>query len=319
METNLKAIINIDEKSHFIYHTVDQWRNLNYVELPILLGERDFISYLKVIDNQLNVELTIPLGKMDLPDEELTKAAKWFNWTKSETRLYFEKLLYVEEFEVRLHDIFLALQIAAPAEVNFVKMDIFQDGELVKNKFHDQLVTPEFALCGVEDYDSMINTVEFIKVWQWLRLVKDFWMETPNSKTGVLLNYFRYFYYDKPPLAILWLVMALEAILVTNQSFSKNQIVGKLSVLLNNKLTQEKIKDLVEELYNLRSKIVHGKQRLFRPTMLNDGLSNVVELYCKIANNGAFAYAAVINCIHYMVLHNVQNLNFTEKLVYELL
>ena len=133
------------------------------------------------------------------------------------------------------------------------------------------------------------------------------------------IYYLRYFHYDKSPLAYMWLAMALEAMLVTSDKFQKSQISGKLKVLFKEFYNEIDMNKFVEEFYQLRSKIVHGKQRLFRPTILHDALKTVEKLDGIFSKNGIFAYKAIIFCIQYMVNTDKDELKFKEEIRYYLL
>lgn len=240
----------------------------------------------------------------------------------SETIINTHKRIRLHEFEVRINDLFIALQISQPGRIDFLSITLFLDDIMHKPIYYKKVLSPSLTYLSLDygNFNKMIiDNIEFRRVWKWLINQKDFWNETPDSKTGIFLNYFRYYHYDSSPLAYMWLAMALESILVTNEKFSKVQISGKLKVLFKHYYKTSEIDKFVGEFYKLRSKIAHGKQRLFRPTLLHDALDSVNEIEKTFYKNGVFAYSSIIYCIQLMIKTNRNNLEFQEEIIYTLL
>lgn len=232
------------------------------------------------------------------------------------------KKIVLHEFEVRINDIFIALQIAQPARIDFMEIKLFLDEYEFSPLYYKNLRYPGITWIALDwgNYNKeIIKNMDFAKVWNWLLKQKDFWNEVPEDKMGIFLNYFRYFHYDRSPLAYMWLSMALESILVTNEKFSKSQISGKIKVLFQQFYNESDINKFIEEFYQLRSKMAHGKQRLFRPTILHDAIEAVEKLDKVFFKNGTFAYTAVIFCIQFMINTDRIELEFREEIKYYLL
>ncbi|MCM3747902.1 HEPN domain-containing protein [Paenibacillus pasadenensis] len=232
------------------------------------------------------------------------------------------RLIYSNEFNVMIHNFYLVFQIADPAGFEITNFKIFIDGYDTEFVFRERLLNPfsvENLVNRENQFARLINRIDIISVIDWLKGLKDFWTEIALSKTGTSINYLRYFYEDNGPLNCLWLCMALEALLVTNQNFSKNQIYGKLRYFIDEEEIDSKtLQKLVENFYSFRSKIVHGKLNLYRPTMIYDASKEVNTLEDSMISNESFGYLALRVCLHTMIGNNIHDLDFEERIVYSL-
>ncbi|HBJ1650197.1 TPA: hypothetical protein LA460_002386 [Clostridium botulinum] len=307
MKSSLRAEIDV----RYNYKSDECLNNIN-IEIPFSnLSDMVTLIVKSIFNNSIIIEAEVFYEEPKCGDEDL----KFFKTKENMLNFYKKLLLY--EFEVRINDLFIALQIAQPARIDFLKIRLFQDEIESKPLYYEKLITPALASITIES-NNRVHTVDFLEVWNWLIKQNDFWCEVPEDKIGIFLNYFRYFHYDSSPLAFMWISMALESILVTN-NFQKSQLKGKLKVILKEQYSEAEIDRFVNSFYDLRSKIAHGKQRLFRPTLLHDALSTVGKVDKVFWENGEFGYVALISCIHMMIRTNRSNLEFKESIIYTLL
>ncbi|WP_406543155.1 hypothetical protein [Clostridium ljungdahlii] len=253
---------------------VEDLNNMN-IEIPFT-DQTDLIPFkIKSTLGHITVEGEVFLGEIKHSDEDLQS----YRYEKDIAGQ--KKQILLQEFEVRINDLFLALQISQPARIDFLKIMLFLDDIESKPLYYEKLLSPSLAYISL-DYGNfnrdIIDMIDFFKVWKWLLEQNDFWNEVPESTIGIFLNYFRYFHYDSSPLSLMWIAMALESILVSNDRFSQSQIKGKLKLLLKECYDESKINKFVDGFYQLRSKIAHGKQKLFRPTLIHDALDSVEKL-----------------------------------------
>jgi hypothetical protein len=232
------------------------------------------------------------------------------------------RVIYRDEFNVMIHNFYLAFQMADPAGFEITNVTILIDGYDKKFVFTKRLLNP-FSVENLVDEESrfagLINRIDINRVINWLKGLKDFWDEIAPSKIGISINYLRYFYEESGPLNCIWLCMALEALLVTNQNFSKNQIYGKLRYFISEEdIDSKTLQKLVDNFYSFRSKIVHGKLNLYRPTLIHNATKDVDLLEDLIMSNESFGYLALMVCLHYMIKNNTHNLDFEEEIIYKL-
>ncbi len=276
------------------------------IDVPMeIIENQEFVFVVK--EKSIIIKCDIPLNQSNLDDKEFDETF---------TREAVESLFYRNEFKVRIHDIFICLQIAKPNCVNFNEISLYINKRKVPTLFYNNLHTPFDLEMYEEPFRRMYETLDFIVVWEWLKKQQEFWMEVPQTNFGRFLNYVRYIYYDSGVLAPLWLSMALESLLVENQSFAKSQMAGKLYELFKGNFSIEEIKVYVNKFYKLRSKIAHGNLRLYRPTLIHDALKEVEDIDNELISNNSFGIFSVIYCLQFMIMNNLNRLEFKEEIIY---
>ncbi|ERI05688.1 HEPN domain-containing protein [Aneurinibacillus aneurinilyticus] len=260
-------------------------------------------------EGHIKIDVEILLGKSCLEGD----------FTPPFTRENVEYLIFREEFYARIYDINFAMQIANPGKVAFNEVLILQDGKPCEYLKVNPM-TPPYVVEYTFDEEinpkvDWIETFDWLVVWDWLREIPDFWREVAQSNIGRVFNYLRYFYNESSPLGIVWLSMSLESLLVTNQSFSKNQLAGKLTLLLHDIFDKKYIVSNVEDFYKLRSKIVHGKQNLSRPSQIHY-TSETESIDDKFLKIGSFGYLSLLYCLQFMINEGINELNIIEEIIY---
>ncbi|MET3210669.1 UNVERIFIED_CONTAM: hypothetical protein ABIC26_003630 [Paenibacillus sp. PvR008] len=302
---NLQADLKV-RVSEFIY---EQIQNKSFAIPMNDVGEIEY--FFKFTDQDiLTVKAMFPVDCPRFEDEQFDEV-----FTKSAVT----RLIFRSEFDVMIHNFFLAFQIADPAGFDIVHKTIYVD-EKESYAMGIHLHTP-FAveeLYENEVFENLLEPLNVEIVLDWLIKQKDFWGEIANSKTGTALNYLRYYFENKSPLGTLWLCMALESLLVENQNFSKNQIYGKMFFLTEGKIDKDMLKGFVDRFYSFRSKIVHGKLNLYRPTLIHDADDEVNKLDDSINSNETFGVFSLFICLHFMINNGMHALNFEEQIVYKL-
>ncbi|MFJ8531675.1 hypothetical protein [Bacillus sp. NPDC094106] len=302
MNLCLNALIKIRGDFKWIRNQLHKTK----VYVPMGIIEDQLFEFF-VKDNFIIIKCNIPLNQSNLEEKDFDEIF---------TREIVETKLYEQEFRVRLHDIFISLQIAKPNCIDFTNISLYSNEREIPTLYYNSLFSPYALEDTEEQFDNIYETLDFIVVWEWLKKQQEFWLEVPSTKIGRFLNYVRYIYYDSGVLSSLWLSMALESLLVENQSFSKSQMTGKLYELLKEHFSREEIKKYVNRFYELRSKIAHGNLNLYRPTLIYDAIKEVANLDDKLILNNSFGISAVIFCLQYMIIHNLQTLEFEEDISY---
>lgn len=302
MSLCLEAVIQIEGDQEWIKN---QLHNVK-IDVPMGIIENQEFEFL-VKDKSIIVECNIPLNKSKLDDKEFDETF---------TREVVEPLLYRDEFRVRIHDIFICLQIAKPNCVNFKEISLYSNKREIPMSFYNSLHAPFVLEIYEEPFYRMYKTLDFTVVWEWLKKRQEFWVEVPRTNFGRFLNYVRYIYYDFGVLSPLWLSMALESLLVENQSFAKSQMTGKLYELLKSNFSREEIKAYVSKFYKLRSKIAHGNLNLYRPTLIHNATKEVEDIDNELISNNSFGIFSVIYCLQFMIENNLEHFEFKEDIIY---
>lgn len=223
------------------------------------------------------------------------------------------------EFEMRLFDLLLAIQISRPGEIDFYDMVIYKDDKS-REVYYKKVVNPWFITTEFLDNNEKqkyYHQFDFKQVWDWLSNLAEFWDGMPKSKIGKALNYISYVFTQDSTLNIIWIIMALESLLVENQAYSKNQLYGKIITLHKYYHIQPFPKKQFDEFYKFRSKIIHGEQSFYRPNCYFSG--NDVDLIDnKIMKFGRMAYEMLLLCMRYFIENNKYELCFDEIIEYRL-
>lgn len=302
MKLCLEALIQIGGNLEWIRNQLNELKIDAHMEL---IEKQDFKFLVK--ENSLLIKCDIPINKSKLKGNDFDEI---FNQEKVET------FIFEQEFKVRIHDIFIALQIANPGCVEFKNISLYTNKRVRPTVYYDSLHTPNMVESLEGPFDTLLRILDFTLVWEWFNKQKEFWVEVPSTNLGRYLSFVRYIYYDSGMLSPLWLSMALEALLVENQSFAKSQMTGKLYELLKKHFSIEEIREYVSKFYKLRSKIAHGNLNLYRPTLIHDATKEVAELDNNLILNSSFGMFSVIYCLQYMVMKNLKELKFEENISY---
>jgi len=75
-------------------------------------------------------------------------------------RELIERRLLLTEFEIRVNDIFIALQIANPGEFDFLNISFFMDGMKMDSVYHDRLFTPFAVLNSKENVSFNLQALQ---------------------------------------------------------------------------------------------------------------------------------------------------------------
>lgn len=306
--THLQAILKIRISNYLLNQLDNVHFNIHMDEV----GDIDY-QFLFLDSETLVINAHYPINSKRFENCEFDE-----NFTKE----VCTRILYRDEFNVMIHNFYLIFQIADPAGFEITNVTILIDGYDKKFVFSNSLLTP-FSVENIKNetnqYAKLFKTIEVTNVINWFKGLKEFWDEISVSRTGVSINYLKYFYEASGPLNSLWLCMALEALLVTNQNFSKNQIYGKLRYFISEEEVDSRtLKKLVENFYSFRSKIVHGKINLYRPTLIHNASKEVDLLDDSMFSNESFGYFALRLCLQYMIKNNIYSLDFEEEITYKL-
>ncbi|NNU76554.1 HEPN domain-containing protein [Clostridium estertheticum] len=249
-----------------------------------------------------------------------------FNFNDIFNRESVNYAIMPQEFEVRLFDLFLAIQISRPGEMDFKNVKIHKNtinDENYKNvgPYYKGLNNPSFTtLEFLDDKDKQkyYHQFDFEQVWCWLNNFDEFQTEVPKTKLGKALNYIRYMFIQDSIMNIIWIIMALESLLVENQTFNRNQLYGKINTLHKYFDIEPFSKKEIKDLYEFRSKIVHGNQMIYRPTLQYNALNDVEVIDNKIEKYGRMAHEMFLLCIRYLIENNKYELSFDEIIEYKL-
>lgn len=183
---------------------------------------------------------------------------------KKETTVTMPISVFIEDAAYslghRCRDLFLCLTIARPGIVRL------QDGALyINGRFSCKADGVYGGLEEAAQYVKEklkwpeIKTLPIMKVWEWIGRLNGFNHGIGEGPVGRAVAALSYLAIDntlaRNDLDIVWALMGLEAVYCDGNSGVMNQLFEKCQVLLG---PVEKDKKLVRDMYNLRSRVVHG-------------------------------------------------------------
>ena len=160
------------------------------------------------------------------------------------------------EIEFNLYGLALAANIARPGTFSFGKTVILVDG----NTYCGSVTGLSNDLDNIHierkaNYPEL-DFFDILEVWNWLKSFEDFNTAFGKTPLGRGLAAFSYLFFhnfnESEPLK-LWAIVGLESLYKSNGS--KRELVTKIQLFLGN---HPRLKSLVDEIYGIRSSLVHG-------------------------------------------------------------
>ncbi len=235
-------------------------------------------------------------------------------------RISVGSALSKQEFQSHVFDIYFAIQLSYPGLIDFSDINFYLNN-VEYGYYYNKLINPTFFSVEFleEDMSFYYQDIAFDDVWEWLMGFEDYWIETPRTSLGRAINYLRYVFFEASPMSVYWSFMAVESLMVTNQSFSKSQIQGKTKALTDYYKYDEIQQNKIKSLYKFRSKIAHGQQVFYRPILQHDALKDVERIDLEIDSAGRLTHVILLMGIQYLILNKIYCLEFNEIIKYDLI
>jgi len=164
-----------------------------------------------------------------------------------------------EIFEHRLRDLLLCLTIAAPGTVNVREGALYIDGEFSRSISGYYSDLDDAILHAREEVGwPKVKTLPIENVWNWFKQLDGLEWGIGKGRIGRAVAALSYLVGDdcarEADLDIVWALLGLEAIYCRGNSGVMNQLSEKCQALLG---PLEK-KNIIQKMYALRSRVLHG-------------------------------------------------------------
>ena len=153
-----------------------------------------------------------------------------------------------------------------------------------------------------------VGNLAIAKVWKWMFPLPGFSCGVSEDRLGRALNAFTYALVTPvEATTILWCVTALEALLCRGERGKQEQLIERVGALFG---MPDGVRKRIRQLYDLRSRLVHGDADL--PSALREGGGHPREVQYDQAAWGAqeLAEALLLAVFQYMTKHRTRELNF---------
>jgi hypothetical protein len=169
--------------------------------------------------------------------------------------------------ECVLHDVFLMMNVAAPASCDFYRASLASPGERDVNLSLSNVHFESSLLLHSDRSWPPCKVLDLSTVISWFDAVRPGPSQIPqNPMERVLFALLHMARMEMSPMIIIWLFYAFESLLQTNAGENFNAIVRRLALLLDaDEKDTRTIRKELRDLYDIRSSVVHGGFEVAHP------------------------------------------------------
>jgi hypothetical protein len=247
------------------------------------------------------------------------KVKKWFpeKLTKKQSREIFISDMW-QELELVIYMLTFVANIARPGTMTISDCLVFVNG-----KYHVTFngISSELILSFTHDRKFDWPVMGYYSVsdaWNWLSPVKDFKNVFGTTPLGRGLSAFSYFFLRSmnvnaaEPLDDLWALVGLESIYKTNGS--KTELKERIRLFLGD---HPRLKSLIDNLYKIRSSLIHGGMDM--PFSFNpyDGKSEHQRFEEKSNRVTESSMSLLVATLQKMFILKIHDIEYEQRLLIE--
>lgn len=218
------------------------------------------------------------------------------------------KILINIAFQKTIFDLILATNLSNLGSLPVLNGIIIQDGDGYPTKLRD-IFTGHFTSAKkyIEEWKyPKLNNLEFKQTWNWLKERKDYLIGFSENKTGRALGNYSYLMSRGLDNILFRAVMGIEALFAKGTGNLQDQVRSKSQIILGE---QESFKKVYNNMYNFRSRYIHGD--LDFPTKLSlDMTEKTVKYNQEIQDATYFAIGLLHASLQELVLRNWSGYEF---------
>lgn len=240
------------------------------------------------------------------------------NSTPSETLSGTEIIHYViaEHLQQIAYDVAFAANIGLPGSVDVENSFTFADGRLIS--------TSENALSDGIAFDAEdarerrwppLSSIPVSQVWGWLQDIHGFDESLPQGPAGRAVSALSYLMSSRDgqnSVALMWALVGLEALYTTGSGGHGFQLFEKSQVVLGAWPTG---KTLLREIYNVRSRYIHGDIDFALSYSRNDDWDVPGTFEERVLTAVPIAISMLLSSLQKLILINRQEFEFKYSLV----
>jgi hypothetical protein len=231
-------------------------------------------------------------------------------------QIVLPKYVFVDDaadrFNQRCRDLFLCLTIAKPGVVRLSEGALYVNGRFLKS-IDGIYSTLDEAIIYVREEIGWpdVKSLPIKKVWDWMAKFEGLRHGIGEGKIGRAIAALSYLASDvslaSNDLDIVWALMGLEAIYCHGNSGMMNQLLEKGQMLLgpiNNR------KRVVRDMYNLRSRVLHGNLDLPVSYSCYEGHPQYDRFHLGIYTASLLAQVMLVVTIQQLIERNLLEVKF---------
>ncbi|WP_151179681.1 hypothetical protein [Hypericibacter terrae] len=235
-------------------------------------------------------------------------------WPLDERRKLFETL-FAESCERAIQLFVVAMNIARPGVFKLgAGICLMDDHPVLRMEpiLHEiDVVFREAIERGWPDFIEL----DPVKTWKWASRHAGFLEGTSQTPIGRALNAYSYFFGETfsggEIEELVWSLIGLEALYARNEDSIVNQIVGKCALLIPG---AEKYQKQIKDLYNFRSRLLHGQRNIPNKFNAGDATSEIDKVQSDYYIMQFLGAAILVASLQYLVRHDLNSLDFSYRL-----
>lgn len=257
--------------------------------------------------NLLSISIEVPIP--DFVDENVVKDITeidkdFFNNISVEQ---INLILIFEAFKKRVFDLIIAANLSRFGSMHIFRSIIIQDNREIE-KFEEITCTTLYHVSKfIEEIGyPTLHKLDFLTVWNWIINRSDYLNGFSNGATGRALACFSMLFSPEHPNELFMAIMGIEALYTKGTGNLQEQVREKSQEFLGK---QESFKKIYANMYNFRSRYIHGDLNF--PTPFSLDKSNKTTRYNEELEQATFYAIALLGAtLQELIIHNWSGLEF---------
>ncbi len=225
-----------------------------------------------------------------------------------------------DTFRKRILDLIISFNLSFCGGINIVEGRLFRNGKLVNNYnviYNDLEFGKQLSI--KVGWPTLTN-LPLNQTFNWLMNFKNDMDNISNSRIGRAVNAFTYlfhdsFLYEDDLSDLLWSLVGLESIYTDGNTDLQNQLDYKSQLLLGER---KEFKKVVKNMYEYRSKYVHGKLNFASRFSGKDTTDFIEKFSPELSEASNTAISTFTATLQHFVKNNITDINFLRTYNYEI-
>ncbi|WP_079480600.1 hypothetical protein [Halobacillus salinus] len=215
-----------------------------------------------------------------------------------------------------LSNLFMAINLSAPGSISFYNNELRKSKEI---RFIYEYTGELLESAYVESLDlewPIINKIPLIDTWNWLQSLNSGVAQVAKTQTEKALLSLLTICKGQgfSPTDLIWITLSLESLYETPKAQISKLLLDRISLFLDIPIeNKRKHIKMIRDLYDVRSRFVHGELNIVHPN-LNDILDErLLEELDIIITNTEVGLCIIISTLQKMIKNNWTSIHFEEK------
>lgn len=253
---------------------------------------------------------------IDVPCPSLEKLNQLYNQREDNggVNLFSIFIILSRKFFIkRIVDLLVMVNLSRVGSIEVSDSFLIQDGKVEFSEIPKIYTwSLQKALIFAESIGwPQLNVFEILQVWNWAINHKDFIDGFSKNAMGRALNAFSRMLdkaNDDGPMILFWALVGIEALYINGKVALIEQVKEKSQILLG---PQETFKSKIGQMYDFRSRFIHGDLDFPPLYLIGEASDNVVKYDDELDKSTIMASAILIATIQEIIKRNWDGLQFT--------